>query len=91
MERSAELWSREAFSDATHCGEICAIHFPVGTENCKNRELLPIDNRPDADVSACYGFWHYSCFRDSEISKKTKILTSKVLSWIACFVMPKVS
>ncbi|CAI4221193.1 unnamed protein product [Auanema sp. JU1783] len=48
-ERSAELWVREAFSDATHCGEACPIHFPVGSHNLKNRQLLPIDMRQDPD------------------------------------------
>uniref|UniRef100_A0A158P6X4 THAP-type domain-containing protein n=1 Tax=Angiostrongylus cantonensis TaxID=6313 RepID=A0A158P6X4_ANGCA len=46
-ERAAELWVKDAFSDNSHSGEVCSIHFPECDDDLRTcRELLPLDMRP---------------------------------------------
>ncbi|VDO33928.1 unnamed protein product [Haemonchus placei] len=45
-ERAAELWVKDAFADNSHSGEVCAMHFPEGSDSYRNsRDVLPIDMR----------------------------------------------
>uniref|UniRef100_A0A1I7X0Q4 THAP-type domain-containing protein n=1 Tax=Heterorhabditis bacteriophora TaxID=37862 RepID=A0A1I7X0Q4_HETBA len=44
-EQSAELWVKDNFSDGTHCGETCSVHFPTHTDHLKSKDILPIDMR----------------------------------------------
>ncbi|KAJ1359099.1 hypothetical protein KIN20_017735 [Parelaphostrongylus tenuis] len=51
-ERAAELWVKDAFSDNSHSGEVCSLHFPANSDEVRScRELLPIDMRPRNSVS----------------------------------------
>ncbi|KAK5970243.1 hypothetical protein GCK32_000860 [Trichostrongylus colubriformis] len=45
-ERAAELWVKDTFGEGSRSGEVCAIHFPEGTDPGRNNGRdLPIDMR----------------------------------------------